>query len=184
MKALKLSLIAILACAALVSCKKKDETTTSGKSDKDKRTEYIEYLTNKKGWVLESATSSPAYELLDGSFATDLMKDGYLEECELDEILKFTENGGMTINPGDDVCEYGYPQEVAATWSLSEDLKTLTMQLPFFYNDEYNSYNSQVEECQILSLTESQLRIKYTFDDYEAGAKKVYSFTLTYKINK
>ena len=103
------------------------------------------------------------------------MKDGYLEECELDEIIKFAENGGLTINPGDEVC--GTETEYAATWSLSEDLSTLNFQLPFFYDDE-------VEKCQILNLTENQLRVKFTFDDYEAGAKTKYSFTVTYKINK
>jgi hypothetical protein len=172
MKALKLSLIAILACAALVSCKKKDETTDE---TAQKKAQYIEYLTNKKGWVLESATSSPAYELSDGGYATNLMTEGYLLECELDEVIKFAENGGLTINPGNDVCDE--ETEYAATWSLSEDLNTLNFQLPFFYDDE-------IEKCQILSLTENQLRVKYTFDDYEAGAKTKYSFTVTYKINK
>jgi len=172
MKALKLSLIAILACAALVSCKKKDETT--GNSE-NKRAQYVEYLTNKKGWVLETATSSPAYVLLDETTCTDLMTEGYLEDCELDEILKFTSNGGLTVNPGNDVCDE--EEEYAATWKLSDDLKTLTFQIPFFYNDE-------VEECQLLSLTEDQLRVKFTFTDDEGNAKGIYSFTLTYKINK
>jgi hypothetical protein len=172
MKALKLSLIAILACAALVSCKKKDETADE---TAQKKAEYVEFLTNKKGWVLESATSSPAYELSNGTFATNLMTEGYLEECELDEVIKFAENGGLTVNPGDDVCDG--ETEYASTWSLSEDLNYLSFQIPFFYDNE-------LEKCQILSLTKDQLRVKFTFDDYESDAKTKYSFTLTYKINK
>ena len=37
-----------------------------------------EMLTQKNGWVLSSATSAPAYQMLDGSFAADLINDGYL----------------------------------------------------------------------------------------------------------
>ena len=175
MKALKLSLIAILACAALVSCKKKDATTDNPDNPENKRAQYIEYLTNKKGWVLATATSSPAYLLNGDTYCTDLMTEGYLEDCELDDILKFTSNGGLTVNPGNDVCDE--EEEYAATWKLSDDLKTLTFQIPFFYDEE-------VEECQLLSLTEDQLRIKFTFTDDEGDAKGDYSFTLTYKINK
>ena len=52
-----------------------------------------ELLTQKNGWVLSSATSSPAYHLSDGSFATDLMTEGYLMAWELDDIIVFNENG-------------------------------------------------------------------------------------------
>ena len=87
MKKVTLILTAVIAVALFFASCNKDEKS------------YTELLTIKKGWVLDVATSSPAYELSDGSFATDLMKDGYLEECELDDVIKFADNGAQTIIP-------------------------------------------------------------------------------------
>lgn len=153
-------------CFSLSSCSKEESKT--------------DLLTKpSKGWVLSGATSSPAYELSNGSFATDLMEDGYLKEYEKDDIIKFSEDGGQTISPGKLVDPYdGYQKVVAATWSFSDDETILNMQIPFFYNDEGTSYDSDIESCEILSLTNDELRIKYTFSDDPVKGK--YSFTLTY----
>lgn len=169
MKNLKVLMFALLAMSMVfVSCKKEDKTNTA-------------LLCNKNGWVLKGAASSPAYALANGTFATDLINQGYLFECEVDDIIKFTENGGQTINPGEKLCEDGYQKEVAATWSFNEDETELTMQIPFFYNDEVTSFDAVQETVQILSLTETELRVKYTFNDDESPAKGTYSFTLTYE---
>lgn len=140
-------------------------------------------LTIEKGWVLSAATSSPAYELSDGSFATDLIADGYLYDCELDEVITFSANGTQTINPGANICGEeigGYTQEVAGLWSFNEDETILNMQIPFFYNDEYTSYDSESEAATILALNENELRVKYTFNVVDNPAKEAVSFTLTY----
>jgi len=108
------------------------------------------------------------------------MTEGYLEECELDDIIKFTENGAQTITPKE-VCDFGYQKEVATTWSFNEAEDYLTFQLPFFYNDNNTSFNDEFETCQILSLTSEELKIKFTFNDDESEAKGNYSFTLTYR---
>lgn len=171
MKNLKVIALAFIACTMLfASCKKVDQTNSA-------------MLCYKYGWVLESATSSPAYALRNGSFCTDLMTEGYLEDCELDEILKFDENGAMVITPKE-VCDFGYQNEVATTWSFNEAEDTLNMQLPFFYNDNETSFDEEIESCQVMSLTNDELKIKYTFKDYAAPTKgqyNVYSFTLTYR---
>lgn len=131
-------------------------------------------LTQEKGWVLSAATSSPAYALSDGSFATDLMKDGYLYECELDDILYFYANRGLAINPGANLCDET-DAEFASTWKLTSDEngKFLEYQIPFFDDDE-------LEVAEVLALSADELRVKYTFTDEESPAKGVYSFTLTY----
>ena len=167
MKKLTLVFTVVLAMGVLFTSCKKDKTNT-------------ELLTISKGWVLSAATSSPAYALSDTSYATNLMTDGYLLECELDEVIKFSEDGAQTIVPND-VCEdFGYQMETAALWSFQEDETILKMQLPFFYNDDNTSYDADFEECKILSLTEDELRLKFTFNDDEVVTKGTYSFTLTY----
>lgn len=163
-------LTVLLSFGILFSACKKDEKSLT------------ELLTYKKGWVLEAATSSPAYALSDESFATNLMTDGYLEECELDDVIKFAENGAQTIVPNT-TCDFGYQTETAALWSLVEKngKDYLKFQIPFFYDENWETYDAELEECEILNLTEDQLRIKYTFNDDVNPAKATYSFTLTYK---
>ncbi|MDR1112571.1 MAG: hypothetical protein LBL18_02270 [Bacteroidales bacterium] len=133
----------------------------------------VEYLTDaKNGWVLESATSSPAYVMKDGTNVTDLITGGYLKECELDDIIKFTKNGGLTVSPGKLICNK--ETEYASTWTYNEETKVLRFQIPFFYDNELE--NAVVTKC-----TEKQFRVNYTYNDVENPAKKVYTFTLTYK---
>ena len=159
---LVLAVIAIFA-VALTSCGNKEKTNT-------------EKLCIEKGWVLSAATSSPAYELSNGTFATDLMTEGYLFDYELDDILKFETNGNMKINGGSNVPETGDYQaedKGVGTWEFTNDEQKLKFQIPFFYDEAQ-------EEAEILELTETQLRVKYTFNDYANPTKKVYSFTLTY----
>jgi len=139
---------------------------------------YTDLLTQSKGWVLSAATSSPAYEMSDGSYVTDLINDGYLYDYEVDDVILFNANGGEIVQPGTLVPgegETGYSAETAVgSWSFdNETLPTiLNMQVPFFYDDE-------VEVCKLLSLTESELRISCTINDDDV-AKGTYSFILTY----
>lgn len=131
-------------------------------------------LTQSKGWVLSAASSSPSYALSDGSFATDLINDGYLYDCEVDDILYFYANGDLAINPGANLCEET-DDEYASTWTLTSDEngKFLEFQIPFFYDNE-------LEVAEVLALSAEELRVKYTFTDDESPAKGTYSFTLTY----
>jgi hypothetical protein len=173
---LNVTLIVVFALSLLAS--------SCGGNEKTDYEKAIDNLTGaKKGWVLSAATSSPAYALSNGSFATDLMKDGFLNECELDEIIKFEANSTQTINPGTNVCSdnFGYQEEKGgARWTLSEDTKTLNFQIPFFYNDNNTTFNDMVENAELLSCTEKEFRVKYTFDDGASLTKAIYSFTLTY----
>lgn len=140
---------------------------------------YADYLMSaKKGWVLEAAASSPAYEMASGEFVSDLM-NGYLYDYELDDVMTFTESNGFyiqTIGPGANVDAEGegYQEEVAYQWQLdSENDGWLYMQVPFFYDDVQ-------EYCHILSLTEDVFKFNCTMNDDEPSAKGTYTFTLTY----
>lgn len=163
-----LAVVALFACS-LNSCDPIEKSRT-------------ELLTIEKGWVLSFAISSPAYLMSDGvTQVTDLIMGGYLNECELDDIIIFNANGGQTINPGAAICEdFGYQTEKAGTWNFSEDESVLNFQVPFFYNDEYTTFDAELENATILSLTENELRVSYSFTDESSPAKGNYTFTLTY----
>lgn len=142
---------------------------------------YTQILTEQtKGWVLSAATSNPAYVMSSGAPVENLM-EGYLQKYELDDIITFKEGNIMTIDPGAEIMEgFGYQAVVPATWNLSADQKTLNMQIPFFYDDTYMSYDQEAESCTILSLTTKELVLSYKFNDNESPAKGEYEFTLTY----
>ncbi len=157
------ALIAIFA-VALTSCGKKKEKTNTEK------------LCIEKGWVLSAATSSPAYQMSDGSYATNLIADGYLYDYEVDDIIKFQSNGNQIINGGKSVPSEGDYQATdkgVGTWEFNSDESSLSFQIPFFYDTER-------ETAQVLSLTETELRVKFTFNATDNPAKEAYSFTLTY----
>lgn len=142
---------------------------------------YTEILTEQtKGWVLSVATSDPAYVMYSGAHVTNLM-EGYLDKCELDDIITFKEGNIMTIDPGTEIQEgFGYQAVVSANWNLSADQTTLNMQIPFFYNDDYTMYDQAMESCSIIALSSKELVLSYSFNDNESPAKGEYTFTLTY----
>ena len=160
---LVIALVAIFA-VAITSCGKKNEKTNT------------DLLSIEKGWVLSTATSSPAYHMIDGSFATDLINDGYLFDYEVDDIIKFQANGNQIINGGKLVPaegDYQATDKGVGTWKFNSDETELSFQIPFFYDEE-------VETAQILKLSETELRVKYTFNATDNPTKEAYSFTLTY----
>ena len=140
---------------------------------------YADMLTQKKGWVLSSATSNPPYEMADQSLVSDLMTEGYLTDYENEYIITFNEDGTEYVKPGKTVApnaESGYIAETAiGTWRFDNDLipTLLYMQVPFFMDDD-------IEVCKILTLTKDELKISCTINDDEPTAKGTYSFILTY----
>ena len=142
-----------------------------------------DYLTApKNGWVLEAATSTPGYTMSSGAIIENLM-EGYLYDYEMDDIIKFTADGIQTIDPGTllpDDSTSAYQTAVSTTYTIDEATKILNMQVPFFYNDDYTSFDAQPEICEIIALDENQLKIRCTINDDENPAKPTYSFTLTY----
>ena len=147
----------------------------------------LELLTIPKGWVLSTATSAPAYQMQDGSFAYDLINDGYLLDFEIDDVIHFLSNGTHYVNPGTllPADGDGYTQETSlGQWFFDNpnNPSYLYMQIPFFYGAQgySNTYDPALEECRLLSLTTDMLKIKYSFSDNENPAKGYYTFTLTY----
>lgn len=151
----------------------------------------IEMLTTPRGWKIIGAESSPPYLLLSGDEITDLF-DGYLFDCELDDIIYFKENEKQYLNPGDDQmtlnaiyeCENSV-EKYLGNWELSDDLNTLDFYLPY--------YPEIPLSATVLQLDRTRLRINVTVSvDHgskggrgafaDNGSKEIreYSFTLTY----
>src|SRR5574344_2623018 len=127
-RVLSIMIIAAVCLLAFASCKK-DKTKT-------------ELLTAEKGWVLSTATSSPAYNLNGGGQIGNLF-DGYIYDCEKDDIIKFNEDGHEYLNPGDDVCDGQASEESSlGTFDFNETEMTMDMQIPFFNDAAVESVKS------------------------------------------
>lgn len=163
MKKSTLSIIVVAAvCMLAFSSCTKEKTMT-------------EMLQIKKGWTLSTATSSPAYNLNGGGQIGNLF-DGYVFDCEKDDIITFKEDGFEYMNPGDDVCDNQAADESSiGSYSLNEDAMTMDMQIPFFYD-------AAVESVKVVELTEDVLKVNYIFTETAQTTKAPgdYTFTLTY----
>ena len=172
-----LSLLAVVAVfmLAFTSCQPDEKT-------------YAQYLTQQtKGWVLQSANSSPDYEMSDGTFVTDIYNN-YLYDWERDYIIVFNENGSQIVKPGKTVVpdgEVGFAAETSlGNWRVEENVMIgdraydlLYMYLPFVFNNEGGV---DLDACQIVTLNDDILQVKYTMNDDDPAAKGTYEWMLTY----
>ncbi len=165
------ALIAIFALS-LSSCGKKEKTNT-------------EKITTAKGWVLKSATVTPAVPVGEGT--THDWYGEYLYDYEQDDIIIFNANGGFIINPGKKTApddQDGYVTEQASTWAFNSDETKVKMQIPFFYElpteGPARTFNAQFEEPEISKLTETELVLIYKANTTFAKGNE-YTWTLTYE---
>ena len=185
MKKLIFAAIAIIAFA-FTACENPDELTRT------------ELLTQKKGWVLTSATSVPAYTNSHGITDENLFKS-YFDECELDDILYFT-TGGSTLNFGKNTCDYNDGKDMTlGEWRFTGSEEVLVFHLPYFVdNDDFMVRL----EGKINILNENTLTLRIPIADIDNDAAKSskrgsivvssmdskvdpkYQFTLTYKVAK
>ena len=175
-----LSVLAVVALIliAFTSCKSKEKT-------------YADYLTQQtKGWVLESATSSPDYVMSDGKRVADIYND-YLYEWEQQYVLIFNENSSEIVKPGKVVAPDSIPanqcfreEKSLGNWSIMENVSRnnatydfLNMYIPFVFHQDGTV---PLCECQIITLDDKMLKVKFIFNDDQLPAKGNYEWTLTY----
>ena len=172
-----LSVLAVVAVVlmAFTSCQPKEKTNS-------------QYLTQQtKGWVLQSATSSPDYLMSSGEYVTDIYAN-YLYDWERDYIIVFNENGSQIVKPGKKVCpegEQGFSAETSlGNWHVEEGVPIgdrtydiLYMYIPFVFNQQGGV---DLDACQIVHLDDNILQVKYTMNDDTPGAKGTYEWMLTY----
>ncbi len=168
-----LSVLAIAAMVMLTACTPQQSETPI--------TDILKSA--KKGWVMTSVKSVPAYVLESGVALEELYADGDYEHntgfftaAEKDDAIIFGENGVQTIDPGtllpDDPTE---PYQVAtvATYTVNEATEELSFQMPWEYDDA-------IEKCSVQSYDKNQLVIKYTRNDDSNPTKSQNTFTITY----
>lgn len=157
--------VALVVAAGFMGCHRHEQTAT-------------DFLTGAKGWVLSKAYSNPPYHLEDGSYASDLMNDGYLKDFESAYILVFNTTGGEIVKPGDvraPSAEEGYVEETTlGVWKFDnpDHPTAITMHIPFLYQEE-------PVVCQLLDLAKDDFRIRFKVQDDE-DVKKECTFTLTF----
>jgi hypothetical protein len=145
----------------------------------------------KKGWVMTSVKSTPAYVLDSGVALDELFADGTLDDntgfffsYEKDDAIIFGENGVQTIDPGkllpEDPTE-AYQIATPAAYTVDEAAKLVYFQMPWEYNADYTSYDLPQEKCTVQEYSTKKIVIKYTRNDDENPAKAQNTFTITYE---
>lgn len=143
----------------------------------------------KKGWVMSSVKSVPAYVLESGVALEELFADGDYEHntgfffaAEKDDAIIFGEDGVQTIEPGTLVPDDGtaYQSAVIASYTVDEANEEIYFQMPWEYNDDYTGYDANLEKCTVQDYGKDKLVIKYTRNDDQNPAKAQNTFTITY----
>ena len=175
--------LTLVFAVAFVACNK----------DKDKTEDELKvnHLTQKKGWVLTAATAEPKYELNAGALIDDLF-DGFISNCEVDDIIYFKETGSQMLNFGKDGKTYpcdavqSQKEKSLGNWEFANDNKNLKFYFP--------AYPQQLEAV-ILKLDENTLKLSVAIDETTPGTKSILHrgnskknykgiFTLTYSVAK
>lgn len=152
------------------SCKNEEPEE---KTDHEIRKEILEA---KKGWTLQTATSSPAYNLNDGGTILNLF-DGFIYPCEADDVIFFEHSGAQMLDPNKNLCDNEEKRSLG-NWSLSEDGKILKYYLP--------QYDGYLLEATIVTIDENSFTVQMKVNEEEPEVSKgpgKYTFTMTYKKN-
>jgi hypothetical protein len=143
----------------------------------------------KKGWVMTSVKSVPAYVLESGVALDELFAEGdyehntgYFYSYEKDDAIIFGENGVETIDPGTLIPDApdAYQIPTVAQYSVDEVNHEILFQMPWEYNDYYTLYDEPFEKCTVQEYSKDKLVIKYTRNDDDNPAKAQNTFTITY----
>ena len=146
----------------------------------------------KKGWVMTSVVSNPAYTFDSGVTLSELFANGDYEHntgffysYEKDDAIIFGEDGVETIDPGEllpaDPTE-AYQNTVLTTYTVDEVSGIIYFQMPWEYNGDYTSFDDNVEYCSVQEYEKNKkLVLVYTRNDDVIGAKSQNTFIITYE---
>lgn len=135
----------------------------------------------KKGWVMTSVKSVPAYQLESGAALEELFADGdyehntgFFKVAEKDDAIIFGEDGVETIDPGTVLPEDGsaYQTAVTTSYSVNELTEQIYLQIPF-------EYDELVEVCTVKSYNKKELVLQYVRKEIEDDAKSQNTWTIT-----
>ena len=143
----------------------------------------------KKGWVMTSVKSVPAYQLEAGVSLEELFADGDYEHntgfffsYEKDDAIIFGENGVETIDPGTLIPEAPDAYQIAtvAAYTVDEVNAEILFQMPWELNADFTMYDDPFEKCSVQEYSKDKLVLKYTRNDDDNPAKAQNTFTITY----
>ena len=134
-------LILILSISTNFSCKKSKDDGPAVKS-------RAELLTTGT-WKYTACIVSPSYDYYgNGNSVTDIF--AIMVPCEKDDFEVYHANGIWDYNEGPTKCDASYPQVFSEPWSfVANETKVMVGTV----------------ECTILELTETALKLRYSFQD-------------------
>lgn len=144
----------------------------------------------KKGWVMTSVVSNPAYTFSNGVTLAELFANGDYEHdtgfffsYEKDDAIIFGENGVQTIDPGTLLPDDGtaYQNVATANYEVDELFGVIYFQMPWEYNADYSSYDEPLEYCSVQEYTKNKLVLVYTRNDDNNPTKSQNTFIITYE---
>ena len=135
---------------------------------------YARMLCKPKGWKMVAATSSPAYQLSDGTFNSNLMQC-FFQNYELDDILVFKMDGTHWIYDNLNAVVDGAGRPLGQ-WYFDNLVSPTVIHMRVNDNDYWHTNYF----CQILNLTENEFKIKLVQENPDPPAKENYRFTITY----
>ena len=131
----------LIAMVGIVSCKKdRDDIGSKTKTE----------LLTTGTWKYTSCIISPAYDYYgNGNAVTDIF--AIMQPCEKDDFEEFHTNGIWEYNEGPTKCDPSNPQIIySEPWSFTaNETKVIVGGV----------------ECTILELTETTLKLRYSFED-------------------
>ena len=134
------ALIMIASISTFFSCKSKDDTLPS-----KTRTELLTTGT----WKYTASIISPAYDYYGtGNPVTDIFS--IMLPCEKDDFETYKTGGIWEYNEGPTKCDASYPQVFTDSWR--------------FDANETKLFVGAVE-CTILELSDTKLKLRYSFED-------------------
>jgi hypothetical protein len=138
-KLLTLSLIAL----SFFSCQKESSNDDESKSPA-KRMELI----TKAPWIYHHA----GLDMNGDNTGETAIPSGYLEDCDLDNIITLNADGSGTVDEGATKCDAGAPQSYPLTWEFKDNANVVTI--------PNGSFGPLSGDAIILELTETKLKLK------------------------
>lgn len=153
------------------------ETVTFTTYEKDE--DYYANLLSRhpNGWKLTSATSAPDYIMPNGTWVSDLVNGGYMQDFEAAYILVFKEDYTHYVKPGAVVAPNSNMGYTTLTnlgtyhFYIENNKVFIDMKVPYIHN------TATINSIQILSITDSEFKINCLIND---SGKGVHSFVLTF----
>ena len=128
----------LLAVICIFPACKKDDSSSGSKTE----------LIASAAWKYDKAMADMNK---DGTFETPI-PSGYLESCEIDNLITFKKDGTGIIDEGPTKCDAGDPQTTAFTWTFTNNETTINFPSAVF--------TGLTGDVKLVTLTSAKLQLQ------------------------